>query len=109
MMKGRRCALYLAAFSLVLAAPLGVRAEQNNGAKTVSKTGIDYLPDDDSAGPPELLQAIRARRPGGKLLNLDRILLHSPNYAQAWNTMLGTIRNKLSLQGRLRLDQLANG
>jgi alkylhydroperoxidase family enzyme len=101
MIPGSRCALYLAAFSLVLAPSLGVRAQQNNGAKTVSKTGIPYLPDDDSAGPPELVQAIRARR-GGKLLNLDRILLHSPNYAQAWNTMFGTIRNKLSLDGRLR-------
>jgi alkylhydroperoxidase family enzyme len=101
MIPGSRCALYLAAFSLVLAPSLGVRAQQNNGAKTVSKTGIPYLPDDDSAGPPELVQAIRSRR-GGKLLNLDRILLHSPNYAQAWNTMFGAIRNKLSLEGRLR-------
>ena len=102
MIPGRRCALHVAALLLVLAPALGVAAQSNNGAKTVSKTGISYLPDDDSAGPPELLQAIRARRPGGKLLNLDRILLHSPNYAQAWNTMFGTIRNKLSLEGRLR-------
>ncbi|MFL5446338.1 MAG: carboxymuconolactone decarboxylase family protein [Myxococcales bacterium] len=97
-------ALHVALLSLVLAGPSAARAEaaqSKNGAKTVSKTGIPYLPDDDSAGPPELVQAIRARR-HGKLLNLDRILLHSPNYAQAWNTMFGAIRNKLSLDGRLR-------
>src|SRR3954462_6369157 len=97
-------ALHVALLSLVLAGPSAARAEaaqSKNGAKTVSKTGIPYLPDDDSAGPPELMQAIRARR-GGKLLNLDRMLLHSPNYAQAWNTMFGAIRNKLSLDGRLR-------
>jgi len=97
-------ALHVALLSLVLAAPSAVRAEaaqSKNGAKTVSKTGIPYLPDDDSLGPPELVKAIRERR-HGKLLNLDRILLHSPNYAQAWNTMFGAIRNKLSLDGRLR-------
>ena len=104
MIPGTRAALGLAALSFVLAPASGVLAqtpEPKNGAKTVSTTGIPYLPDDDSAGPPELVQAIRARR-GGRLLNLDRILLHSPNYAQAWNTMFGTIRNKLSLDGRLR-------
>jgi alkylhydroperoxidase family enzyme len=104
MIPGTRAALGLAALSFVFAPASGVLAqtpEPKNGAKTVSATGIPYLPDDDSAGPPELVQAIRARR-GGRLLNLDRILLHSPNYAQAWNTMFGTIRNKLSLDGRLR-------
>jgi alkylhydroperoxidase family enzyme len=77
-------------------------AQPKSAAKTVSTTGIPYLPDNDQAGPPELLEAIRARRPNGKLLNLDRMLLHSPNYATAWNTMFGTIRNKLSLDARLR-------
>ena len=104
MIRGVCCALPVALLSLVLAAPAAARAEaaqSKNGAKTVTRTGIPYLPDDDSAGPPELVQAIRARR-HGKLLNLDRILLYSPNYAQAWNTMFGAIRNKLSLDGRLR-------
>jgi alkylhydroperoxidase family enzyme len=104
MIPGTRAALGLAALSFVFAPASGVLAQTpqpKNGAKTVSTTGIPYLPDDDSAGPPDLVQAIRSRR-GGRLLNLDRILLHSPNYAQAWNTMLGTIRNKLSLDGRLR-------
>jgi len=97
-------AVNLAILAVLLAPALAAAStDQPKGpAKTVSTTGIPYRPDDDRAGPPELLQAIRARRPNGKLLNLDRMLLHSPNYATAWNTMLGTIRNKLSLDGRLR-------
>ncbi len=70
-------------------------------AALVSKTGIPYLAD-DKAGPPELVDAIRARRPNQKLLNLDRILLHSPNFAKGWNGMFAAIRNQLSLPGKLR-------
>src|SRR5262249_21786152 len=70
-------------------------------AKTASKAGIPYKPDDDTAGPKELVDAIRARR-GGKLLNLDRILLHSPNFAKAWNGLFGAVRGQLELSGKLR-------
>ncbi len=70
-------------------------------AALVSKTGIPYLTD-DKAGPPELVEAIRSRRPGGKLLNLDRMLLHSPNFAKGWNAMFGAIRGQLALPGKLR-------
>lgn len=83
---------------LLIAALLSAPTE----AKTVSKTGIPYLPDDDKAGPPELLAAIRSRRPGGKLLNLDRMLLHSPNFAKGWNGMFAAIRGQLALPGNLR-------
>src|SRR5258708_13925488 len=78
-------------------------AEQqgSGGAKTVSKTGIPYRPDSDDAGPPDLVKTIRARRKG-KLLNLDRMLLHSPNFAKGWNSMFAAIRNELSLQPKLR-------
>jgi len=65
-------------------------------------SGIPYLPDDDLAGPAELVDPIRARRAGGKLLNLDRILLHSPPLARGWNSMFGAIRNQMSLPPRLR-------
>ena len=68
--------------------------------KTTS--GIPYLPDNDLAGPGELVDPIRARRTGGKLLNLDRILLHSPSFARGWNSMFGAIRNQLSLSPKLR-------
>jgi alkylhydroperoxidase family enzyme len=83
---------------LVLAALLSAPAQ----AKTVSKMGIPYVADDDRAAPPDLLAAIRSRRPGGKLLNLDRVLLHSPNFAKGWNGMFGAIRGQLALPGKLR-------
>jgi alkylhydroperoxidase family enzyme len=70
--------------------------------KAVSRSGIPYKPDDDRAGPKELVDAIRARRAGGKLLNLDRILLHSPAFAKGWNGMFGAIRGQLALPAKLR-------
>jgi alkylhydroperoxidase family enzyme len=70
-------------------------------ASPVTKTGIPYLTD-DKAGPADLVQAIRSRRPNGQLLNLDRILLYSPNFAKGWNGMFAAIRNQLSLPGNLR-------
>jgi alkylhydroperoxidase family enzyme len=83
---------------LLLAALLSAPSQ----AKTVSKMGIPYVADDDKAGPPDLIAAIRSRRPGGKLLNLDRMLLHSPNFAKGWNTMFAAIRGQLALPGKLR-------
>jgi alkylhydroperoxidase family enzyme len=44
---------------------------------------------------------VRARR-GGRLLNLDRVLLHSPALAQAWNAYLGSVRSDLGLPAKLR-------
>jgi alkylhydroperoxidase family enzyme len=70
--------------------------------KAVSRSGIPYKPDGDDAGPKELVDAIRARRAGGKLLNLDRMLLNSPAFAKGWNTMFGAIRGQLALPGKLR-------
>src|SRR4051812_34387935 len=67
----------------------------------VSKTGIPYVTD-EKAGPPDLVQAIKSRRTNGQLLNLDRMLLHSPNFAKGWNGMFAAIRNQLALPGNLR-------
>lgn len=53
------------------------------------------------AEPADLVAAIRQRR-GGHLLNLDRMLLHSPALAQGWNVFLGQVRQHLSLNGRWR-------
>jgi len=55
-------------------------------------------------GPPELVAAMEARR-GGRLLNLDRMLLNSPPFAQGWNTFIGTVRSGLSIS--LKLQELA--
>src|SRR5436190_18074815 len=82
---------------LLLAALLSAPAQ----VKTVSQTGIPYV-QDDKAGPPDLIEAIRARRPGHQLWNLDRMLLNSPSFAKGWNTMFGAIRGQLSLPGKLR-------
>jgi alkylhydroperoxidase family enzyme len=70
--------------------------------KQVSRSGIPYKPDDDTAGPKELVDAIRGRRAGGKLLNLDRMLLQSPAFAKGWNGMFGAIRGQLAVPAKLR-------
>lgn len=49
----------------------------------------------------DLVAAIRARR-GGKLLNLDRMLLHSPPLAVGWNGFLRAVRTELALDARSR-------
>ena len=73
----------------------------NNPEQKISKSGIPYRPDNAQAGPEDLVNAIRARR-GGKLLNLDRMLLNSPAFARGWNTMFGAIRGQLALSPKLR-------
>jgi AhpD family alkylhydroperoxidase len=49
----------------------------------------------------DLIARIRARR-GGTLLNLDRLLLNSPPFAQGWNIHLGAVRGGLLLSAKLR-------
>lgn len=66
----------------------------------MSASGIPYA--DVDAAPKELVDAIRARRADGALLNLDRMLLHSPGLARGWNGMFGAIRGQLALPARLR-------
>ena len=61
---------------------------------------IPYLPA-DLAEPREIVDAVRARR-GGTLLNLDRMLLHSPELAAGWNAYLGAVRTRLALSPKLR-------
>ncbi|MGI5459981.1 carboxymuconolactone decarboxylase family protein [Streptomyces sp. CA-249302] len=57
------------------------------------------LPDAD--GTDEIAQRIRARR-GGTLHPLDRMLLHSPELADGWNSLLGAIRGRLQLPPDIR-------
>lgn len=61
---------------------------------------IPYQPA-DLTEPKAIVDAIRTRR-GGTLLNLDRMLLHSPPFAKGWNVFLGEVRNQLDLRARLR-------
>jgi alkylhydroperoxidase family enzyme len=61
---------------------------------------IPFVPA-DIAEPREIVDAVRARR-GGTLLDLDRMLLHSPELTAGWNAYLGAVRTKLSVPPRLR-------
>ena len=61
---------------------------------------IPYLTD-EQAGPPDLVAAIRQRR-GGRLGNLDRILLHSEPVATGWGDMMPRIRRDLALSPLLK-------
>ena len=66
---------------------------------------VPYITDEDidqQKVPADLVAAIRARRAGGKLLNLDRMLLHSPPVARGWNTFMGSIRRDLTVSPILR-------
>ena len=66
---------------------------------------IPYITDTDieqQAVPADLVDAIRARRTNGCLLNLDRMLLHSPPFARGWNIYLGAIRKDLDVSPLLR-------
>lgn len=95
-------ALAAAALAATLALPLAASAADPAAAPpAASRSGIPYVPD-AQAGPPELVEAIRARRPRRELLHLDRMLLHSPAFAKAWNGMFGAIRGQLAVPARLR-------
>jgi alkylhydroperoxidase family enzyme len=61
---------------------------------------IPYVNEDDPRIG-ELVGSIKARRKG-KLINLDRMLLHSPPFAQGWNALLGAVRRNLQLSPRVR-------
>ena len=66
---------------------------------------IAYITDADieqQRVPADLVAAIRARRANGQLLNLDRMLLHSPPIARGWNTYMGSIRRELNVPPVLR-------
>ncbi|MFD7714184.1 SDR family oxidoreductase [Streptomyces sp. NPDC059786] len=57
------------------------------------------LPGTDGSG--DIAERIRARR-GGALRPLDRMLLHSPPLADGWNSLLGAVRQRMTLPAGLR-------
>ena len=101
---GRTVILFISLWLIGLACPLTPvwTADTTDSRPKISKSGIPYRPDNAQAGPEDLVNAIRSRRPGGKLLNLDRMLLHSPAFARGWNTMFAAIRGQLALSLKLR-------
>lgn len=58
------------------------------------------LIEDFSAVPAEVIEPLLKRR-GGKLLKIDRLLLHSPAYADGWNGLLRPVINELDLTPRM--------
>lgn len=54
---------------------------------------------EQKAQPDELVNSIKARR-GGKLLNLDEVLLWSEPVASGWNVFMNKVRNGLSVDRR---------
>jgi len=52
--------------------------------------------------PKELLDAVLARRGARGLLNLDRMLLHSPPLTEGWAAFFKKVRGELSVDFRLR-------
>lgn len=57
---------------------------------------LDYV-----AAGGEVADRIRARR-GGRLRPLDEMLLHSPPFADGWNSLLGAIRGNSTLPADVR-------
>ena len=65
---------------------------------------LPYIPDDPEMASPEdeaIVQRVKARR-GGKLIALDKTLLHAPPVADGWNAFLGAIRTRTSLPDSVR-------
>ncbi|CAM5351615.1 carboxymuconolactone decarboxylase family protein [Pseudomonas aeruginosa] len=52
---------------------------------------------DGDEAPAELLQSMRARRPNGELIGIDRVLLKSFPLAMGWNGLLGRVRAEFEL------------
>jgi len=80
--------------------PLYISLTTKTAHKGTTMSRIQYLPADITS-PEEIVAAVRARR-GGTLLNLDRMLLHSPPFAKGWNEFLREVRTGLSLSPKLR-------
>ena len=62
---------------------------------------IEYLPEDVSE-PSDVVLEMRGKRQGRRLLEIDRILLHAPDFARAWTALAGASRTKSGLPPKLR-------
>jgi alkylhydroperoxidase family enzyme len=65
---------------------------------------LPYIADDpqmDTTEDAAIVQRVKDRR-GGKLIALDKTLLHAPAVANGWNSFLGAIRTETSLEGSVR-------
>ncbi|WPH02434.1 Hypothetical protein R9X50_00529800 [Acrodontium crateriforme] len=65
---------------------------------------LPYIPDDpkmDSKEDQAIVERVKERR-GGKLIPLDKALLHSPPVSDGWNSFLKAIRTQTSLSDSIR-------
>ena len=62
----------------------------------------DNPPKFTDSGDQEILKAVQARRGERGLIPLDLALLHAPNVAGGWNSLLGAVRTKTSLADDVR-------
>ena len=62
---------------------------------------VRLLEEADVAGSAEFIEKVRSGR-RGNLLNIYRLLLHSPPLASAWFDLLNAVRWQTKLDGRLR-------
>lgn len=53
---------------------------------------------DGGPAPASLLADIQARRPGGQLIGIDRLLLRSPPLAEGWNGLMRRVRAEFQLK-----------
>lgn len=66
---------------------------------------LPYVPSDIAPSSPEdaaIVQRIQARRHPRPLQPLDLTLLHSPGFADGWNSFLGAVRTRTSLRADVR-------
>ncbi len=63
---------------------------------------ITYLNEKTTQISTDLLATIKNRRPNGRLLNLDKALLHSESVTKGWNALFSQLRQNLSFSGSLR-------
>ncbi|MEM5312545.1 carboxymuconolactone decarboxylase family protein [Paraburkholderia sp. JHI869] len=63
----------------------------------MSEVRVTPWKDGDEA-PEDLLDAMRARRPNGELIGIDRVLLKSFPLATGWNELLRRVRADFSLE-----------
>jgi alkylhydroperoxidase family enzyme len=75
------------------------RNGRNSSGKFMAR--VRLLEEDEAADSAEFIEKVRRGR-RGNLLNIYRLLLHSPPLASAWFDLLNAVRWKTKLDGRLR-------
>ena len=63
---------------------------------------IPYLTEENITVDHDFMEFIKARRPDGRLLNLDRILLYSEPLARGWQQFFSKLRQELQLSSKFR-------